>query len=256
MKASSVLAEPTDTILKQGWMLIDFDVETLSQPVIRGWNRFIAESPDFKKTWTIPSKSKEGPDNGYVPREGEVCDGKAYDLKEFFHYRPYLPMLLEEQGVDFTPYRDWLLACDALYRSCRRHAFTVAHDWNEIVPGENFCDLMQNPYAECRHVLRLLSYTQAPSLNTELGKMHVDRNFLTLHVWENIPGLEVKQSDGSIHQYTAVPGKILVFPGKKAHAFTQGTLRGLPHGIVGRELTDTAPKRQSIVSFWHIDCPY
>jgi hypothetical protein len=250
MNATS-LAE-VQGLLDPGWSLIRFDTDDLCAKVISGWNTFLEKPMSYKKKWTIPSKDAEGPDNGYTFRNGKD-NGKSRDLKEFFHYRPYLPALLEQQAVPIGEHREWLLNCDRLYRICRNKGIQITDGLHAYLPSAvPSSGLAEHPFAEFRHVLRLLSYSKPSTKGQMLGEFHTDRNFITLHLWENIPGLEFKARK-TRHQYTVRPGQVLVFPGKKARRISKGQLRGLPHGIVGREDMTTSTKRQSIVFFSHIE---
>jgi isopenicillin N synthase-like dioxygenase len=239
-----------ESIKQRGWALIPVHAEDMQikcEKVIAGWNEFLSTPDTRKQEWTISTKDVEGVDNGYVSKNGGM-----FDFKEYFHYRPHLPALLDQQGVNPDPHRQWLVHCDVLFRTCRKLAGLVAEELNKIMPGHRFESMMEHPFAECHHVLRLLSYTEPPIRGKQLAKFHVDRNFLTLHVWENVPGLGVTQLDGIQFDYAATDGSILTFPSAKAQILTEGVIPGRPHGVVGREEGDVLKKRQSIVFFAHV----
>ncbi|MEK7646317.1 MAG: hypothetical protein AAB381_01320 [Patescibacteria group bacterium] len=246
----------TQSIQKNGYALIPWpkhELESLAQRVMMGWNKFLAEPLESKIKWSIPSKHAEGTDNGYMSRNHEKkLDGKKHDDKEFFHYRRHLSSLLEEQNLVTGDHRQFLLDCDRLFIACRNKALEVAGHLSELVPNMDFCSMMQHPFAECRHVMRLLSYTAQPVKGKKLAEGHEDRCAFTLHVWENKPGLFITTPDKGVVEYTATPGMIATFPGAKMALITEGLLSARYHGVVGRE-ESAGERRQSIVFFSHVE---
>ena len=234
----------------QSWML-DFSNDHIIQRVEEGWMSFLASDSQYKLQFQFQRNmdDPEGPDDGYILRNAEAKkEGGFYDLKEFFHYRPDLHELLAARGVSiYSQTREWLQSCESLYRTCMSSVLEHC----ESIDSELGTDL----YSRVRsvgpglHVLRLLHYKEEMKKGNLLGKAHPDRCFLTLHLYESHPGLEILV-DSEWKEYTPEKGKILAFPGKKAPKETDQRLQALPHRIVAR-IDCPVVKRCSMVFFAH-----
>lgn len=231
--------------------------------VMQGWNTFLALPWEERMKWRCGNPADW--DDGYVPRTPEKhcpgCDGcaspyggTAHDNKHFFHYRPYLPALLEHVHVDYFGHVEWLLAMQTMYKFCQ-HAFCGALlELDSYDSGFCFAERFLSLTATNRHVLRLLSYNEPMLPGQVLGKAHVDRNFGTIQVYESHPALVLNLPQGRLN-YVPKQNQALMFTGAKAATLTDRRLPAINHAVIVPN--DFVPQaevvpRQSIVFFGHI----
>lgn len=230
----------------------------LIEKVMRGWNEFLKLPLEVRMRWRLGDPKDY--DDGYVSRcQGcEGCtlpyDGKMYDNKHFFHYRPHLFALLDHQRVDYSGQLSWLEDMHSLYEFCRDAFLKALCELDLDYPEFGFAERFSSHRARVRRVIRLLSYNEPMRPGQELGKAHVDRNFGTIQVYESHPALVLNLPEGKLN-YAPRENQALMFTGAKAHALTNGRLRGINHAIVVPDdfvPQSTVVPRQSIVFFGHI----
>jgi hypothetical protein len=257
----SDLSSVAASVVESGVGLINFPVESLVQPVVAGWLKFLRKSQDEKDLWTFtdlnnpddPGAKFDGADDGYVPRKPEEkrADGVDYDIKEFFHFKKGLRRFLAEAGTDTSAETEWLCHMETLHAECVRQYLDVTAALEPYYPECNFLERARKAVEEGTPALRLICYKQAVDVGENIGKMHNDRDWLTLHLQDSNPGL-VYTVGGQQVEYVKQPGKVLVFPGKKARKMTNNLLPSLPHGVIAH--LDTIGKRRwTIVFFGHND---
>lgn len=249
---------------KNGYTFIPFSpCPSLITRVVKGWNEFLQIPFADKMKWRLGNP--QDPDDGYIPRTIDSkqvpvgtrsYDGKAYDDKDFFHYRPYLPALLDHAKVPYGKHIEWFEAMQDLYEySLIVLGKEIMKKLDQDIPGINFSKRFTSPIARSRHTLRLLSYKQKLVPGQALGKFHIDRNFGTIQVYESHSALclDLPQDGGRV-PYIPRSNQALFFPSAKAEITTSGLLKGTNHGIVVPEdySGDQNATRQSIVFFGHI----
>lgn len=233
---------PARQLLKNGWALIRFFPLGIVNRVVAGFLEFLKESQEYKDVWTFDMDGKGDPDDGYIHRQGGL-----YDYKSFFHYRPHLADHLALRKVDYIRYREWLSQCFTLYYLSLWSIRKFVTELNEEIPDFGVLDRFISPRAVPQHVMRLLYYEKKIG-NGIIAKPHTDYGFLTLHVAESCTGLCIGPN---MLPYIPEEGKALIFPGKKAQAFTQNKLQALEHCV--KKNGNTSQNRWSIVFFSHID---
>jgi isopenicillin N synthase-like dioxygenase len=154
--------------------------------------------------------------------------------------------------ADVARYEPWLMACHELYARSLEKTAEVYASIEEAIPGINVSQRLRDPRVLWKTRLRLLNYKQVQLPGEVLAKFHPDRDYVTLHLGENWKGLCFDPEGGQRQSYEAQTGKVLVFPGAKANAATNGKLRALMHGVVAPEDSKPGLQRQSAVFFAHI----
>ncbi|MDO8601871.1 MAG: hypothetical protein Q7R62_01930 [bacterium] len=247
----------------------------LAERVRHGWRRFVLKPREYKSRFTIQSvftDPKEGPDDGWISRFGEsvgVAGGGAYDAgKQFFHWRTGLAGDLRTRKVVHEADEvQWFKDCAAFDVACRDLLLRIYCALDAVLPGFNFA---------ARHfavgdmdpdsVIRMLYYPPPEHWGMELGKLHVDRNTITLHVAESAPGCVLHDADSETMLHCR-PDMIVIFAGRKAQLITGGKetaimgnskpvvegglIRALPHRIMVLKGTSLAESRDSLVYFGH-----
>lgn len=216
--------------------------------------RFFAEEPlSYKKQWSVDDGQAD-PDNGFIIRAGETKDDNStYDEKTVLHYRPHLRGSLEKRGVDTHKHFALLVYLDNLLRYCVEAGIAISRRLDELFPHEHF-HLADQVAASNEHVIRLLHYPAVSNLEVKkvedpMADVHLDRDYLTLSVYESQPGFSAGDSLEYDHNYQL--DSLLAFFGIKAEMHTQGKLRAVKHYV--RRLT--ANDRIAIVAFIHIPIP-
>ncbi len=228
-------------LLMQGIARIAFPHVTLVDQVMNGFNRFLAESDEYRELWHFDLSHDNEADDGYVPRKG-----KGHDFKIFFHYRPHLTAHLRHRGVEFGRHVMWLKDCEQLFWIAHERACELLSELDKLVPGRNLERRMEG----CpTNVLRLLSY-DFHSGTRVMAQPHYDRSFLTLHLAEQRPALIV---GGTLEPAKA--GEAIIFFGLKGEAVLGPPARALLHNAVDPEgsQSEEQPNRWAIIFFAHLD---
>ncbi len=218
MKNLSALQQ---NLTEKGYAFVDgVPPQSIIDTVITGFRSLIEEAEkdeNFLKKWSfdLSKTSNEGVDDGLIRRSGGI-----HDKKYFFHYRPRLLKLLEWSEVDTTDYKEFLKACDVLYKHSLGLACSVAEkimvpvNDNETQPLSYF---ISTEASKNQHTLRLLDYDVKNSVEEFLAQPHADRDTLTFPIADSHPGLVLLTRDGSqfLYNQKGYPGQTLVFGGKK-----------------------------------------
>ncbi len=237
-----------DDLLRKNYCVINFPYTPLILGQISGFNQFLEKPPDEKYRWNVEAGLTKDPDLGYIEREGEAKPGGGiYDTKEFFHNKSTLITQLERKEIDFQSELPWLEGGAQLRNICVEYASVImsALEQKLFVPSGTLRDKVRK--AHDLHTLRFLSYHQ--NIEGGFAQSHTDRSGITLHLWENSPGLKllVEGDDGPRIAYSSQHAKALVFFGRKAAYETNGVLTPLKHAVDKEVEGD----RKSFVCFIH-----
>ena len=260
---SSVLLDTRSVaadLVRNGVALQDFPVDDLVVPVVEGWLQFLKKPFEEKLRWKFLNPNNaddiggelEGPDDGYICRNRERRhDGTQYDRKEFFHYKRCLPKLLDAVGVDTSAETEWLKDLKRLHDACIQMSLVVTGQLEQYFPGHNLLARAERGVELGLPTLRLLCYKQAEEEGEQIGKLHTDRDWLTHHLADSMPGLMYK-TNGKVVEYKKIPNKVLLFPGKKAAKLLGRALPAVPHEV--RACPESVGQRRwTVVFFGHND---
>lgn len=191
---------------------IPFATSHLLPKVLEGFQYLLELSEAERKKWAITAPGDEEPDDGLVVKEGGTSDYKA-----FFHFRPRLYKLLRRDGVRITHHQlNWLGECRNLHTACVARGIEIA-GWLDAhfasLDTKVYLHLQREVRAMIQHPLRLLSYDLRPGT---IAQPHVDQSLLTMHLWDNYPGLRLWGTP-----ITPVPDECIVFPGAKMELATR-----------------------------------
>lgn len=244
------------TILKDlktnGYAIIDFPTGDLIKPVMDGYKRFLELSDDEKLRWNIPVDGTNW-QTGYLLREESInsMTGYAFDFKDVFHFQPGLFDRLSERGVDTRQHRDWLASLDKLYNVIFQEAKDIARAIQDEYPGAVKV-VGESKMFQGGHTLRLLNYHMKEREGGLIGAGHIDESFLTFRVFENIPGLRGRLTEGE-QILTAESNQAVIYPGKKAGSISGGEIQPLYHDVIDtRDDKKSDVHRMSIVFFLDI----
>jgi len=241
-------AQTVETFLERGAVSVPFPVSGyyLACSAIVGFRQFLKNEGE-KEKWTIDVQGHGDPDDGYIEREGEMnhdANERPYDRKHFFHYRPELLELLSDAGVDIALHTMWLQTCGKIHQICLNTVAAFVDMLDQEYPE---CDFKKRfDKASCQHTLRLLYYQRPRTPKGVIGKEHYDRCFLTLHIADSEPGLQIGASK---ELFKTEEGRGLLFPGKKAEKISWGNISALQHQIMGEEERN----RWAVLFFSHAD---
>ena len=214
------------------------EVESLVKPAIEGFLRFVKEPMEYKRQWMFDFYQNKDPDDGWIKRKG-----KGHDYKEHVHFRPRLPCLLRERGVNFSRHIEWLDACAALYSKVRHLGEDIALELDEVYPTLRFGERHKKSHG---HVLRLCHYDAVHTNGSILAQPHFDRDLVTLHIADNRPGLHAHDKLIPVQN-----GKIVAFVGDYLDYFTEGKFKALFHGAIEGAVDphELATERWAVIFF-------
>lgn len=236
------MEQACDQMIDRGFAAVRFPISQYIDPVVEGWLEFVDQDSVLKELWTIQGEltdPTEGPDDGWIPRYGTPTEQNpkgTYDDKEFFHYRAYLAAELRRREVKITSRQQrWLRHCAKLDEVCRRELILPIHHGLDRVLSARMGPEALPHFArrwvppgeqDLWSVLRALHYRAARHWGQELGKLHVDRNCITLHLADGSPGCIVHDGD-SESPLTTRRDVVIFFAGRKAQLLTGG--QEMPH---------------------------
>jgi len=251
IRVSQVSHAAVEKLLNDGRAVIPFS-HSYIPGAVHGWDQFLTEPQERKDQFTIDAEGMGDPDDGYIHRTGALrADGVYDDRKEFFHYRHRLTPRLARKGVPLDPHRAWINhSLDKLHLQCASASRMIATALDHRLTGYCFAERVAAAPASSMSVLRLISYDLCGVRTTLLiGKRHVDKCFLTLHIADERPGLILGQET---RPYRANTNTALVFFGDKAGRLTDDRLTPLSHEVVNTSESTDIISRWSIVYFCHI----
>ena len=252
MRVSQITHAAIEKLLNDGYAVIHFSHSHIPG-VVEGWKRFLIEPQERKDEWTIDAEGKGDPDDGYIRRSGTLrADGIYDDHKEFFHYRYRLTPRLARKGISIDPHRAWVNhSLHQLHLQCASTSRMIASALDHHLVGYYFAERVAAAQAMTLSVLRLLSYDLREGRTRALiGKGHTDKCFLTFHIADERPGLQVAQET---HPYRARSNTALLFFGDRAAQITGGKYKALWHEVIDTSKdAAVASSRWSIVYFCHI----
>jgi isopenicillin N synthase-like dioxygenase len=143
---------------------------------------------------------------------------------------------------------EFLYNCYQLHTKLRIHAETIIEQLDKSFPKYGILKQYEKQSPEARNLLRILYYpkTKKPEQFYQ-AHPHIDRCFLTTHIWDSKPGL-ILIDKNKVTPYTTSTDQILNFFGVKAQLQTKGHFTPKPHLVKTKDLTE----RISIVFFTHI----
>jgi hypothetical protein len=194
--------------------------------------------------------------NGKVkpnPRLDELVEGRARKDARKFRYHHNLrslgyfaahPGLVERNSMFFLRTAEMFSAAILLGRE-------IAEELDKQLPGFYFAERMR---MQTDHfLLRLLRYLCTDE-RPEMAQPHTDRDFLTVHIRSDRPGLFLVDGHGTLITDANEDDQesILLFFGRHAWEITRGELRAIPHGVIDTTFRsrDRAP-RHTAVCFLH-----
>lgn len=247
-----------EQLITKGHTTVPFHFDNLVQDIIADFLPMLEELPGDAWTMDHPgSPPEENPDTGIIVRDGGLSKkGETNDHKVVFHYRRYVPKILQERGAELTVSQlRFLKNCERLYTVCQDMIEGVAQSLQPHLVDQGFGNNFVNSPDS---VLRLLAYRDVRRDEPEvIGQTHIDRDGFTLTLGESCSGLQVSL-DESPKVWTPVNSR----PHEKvAHLFCGGrvegveltdgrTLQPLYHRIVGQP-NDGSLIRWSVVFFGH-----
>lgn len=207
---------------------------------------------------------EENYDDGLIARTGIRADGSPSDQKLFYHYRPaldrhtpssshLLPDSLRMAYYQFGATCTWLY--DYLGTIlCRGPALEILAQYHGHQQTPARIRMYHELISCLGSKLRFLYYVAASAKqNAEvqngevaIGKAHTDQSFLTMHLYDNRPGLRFAGDGGS--PWVVQPGQILVFPGDKAQRHLG--IPALEHWVTAP--IDEVKGRVAVVYFAHV----
>jgi hypothetical protein len=218
-----------DAFVRTGRTRLRFPFTHLVAPVIEGYQRLLAEPDDYRRSWEFDIPGKGDPDDGLVQRRGEKNhdpNEPAYDHKDFMHFRPRLPFLLAERGVDYQRHRPLLEAGMNLFSAVRNAELSVGAALDRVMPGH---DILRNMRGCDESVLRVMQYVPGrPGMR--IGKCHCDRCFVTIHLAENFPACMLGNE-----LLVAREDDAMVFAGKHMQKLTEGGIQAVEHEVIVQE---------------------
>lgn len=251
---------------------VPLEIVDLNRRVRALWREFVARPQAEKEKFTLKmlwTPDEEGPDDGWVPKNGQpTVTGGAYDRKEFFHWRPFLAKELRRRGIPLDArMEEWFRLSAALTRRCRALTLQIYKAMDAVLPGYGFAKRhFGDKELDADSVLRMLFYDLPRHIGQELGKLHIDRNFITLHLAESHPGCIIHDGDSET-LLRCEDGVIVIFAGRKAQLLTGGVetdilgnskfvVRGgiiqpALHRIAVPEGADLTVTRDSLIYFAH-----
>ena len=251
IRVSQITHSAVEKLLNDNSAVIHFSHSHVAGAV-EGWSRFLSEPQERKDEFTIDAEGVGDPDDGYLCRHGVLRgDGIYDDYKEFFHHRYRLTPRLMHKGISIDPHSAWLNhSLHQLHLQCESTCRMIASALDQRLPGYHFAERVAAPQARTMSVLRLLSYDlQKARTRTLIGKGHTDKDFLTLHIVDERPGLLIR---GEPQPYRARSNTALVFFGDKASHLTGGRFKPLYHEVIDTSANPAASSRWSIIYFCHI----
>lgn len=226
---------------------IPFKTSDVLPEVMTGFRELLDLPHDVRDRWAITDAGDDKPDDGLVVREGG-----SHDFKAFFHFRPRLLKLLRHAGVRINKRQlDWIAACRELHTRCTACGVEVA-GWLDAyfagLSGGHAPRFQAQARAMTQHPLRLLSYDLRPGT---IAQAHVDQSLLTLHLWDNYPGLRLWGEP-----ITPVPDECVAFSGAKAELLSREFGPALPRIVAATHDVVQDPsatgRREAAVFFLHV----
>ncbi len=249
-RVSQITHSAVEKLLNDRYAVIPFS-HVHVPGALQGWNQFLDEPQEVKDGWTIDVEGAGDPDDGYFRRTGTLQNGILDDIKQGFHYRYRLHPRLHRKGVSVDLYRVWIMhTLSELHRQCAATSRMIARALDSRIHGYQFAERVGAAPAVTTSVLRLLSYDlQAARIKPVIGKRHIDKSFLTIHIAEERPGLRFARET---HPYQPRSRTALIFFGDKAARLTNDLLKPLWHEVIDTSENPSALSRWSIVYFCHI----
>lgn len=233
-----------ERLLERGWARWKGAVVSpeVCEELVAGVRRLIALSHEERELWRfdlqalqrkrwfkrngLPYPMKPDEDDGLYYRGNDRDPERAKDPKWVFHFRPHLPELLRARGVPIGPHEDFLNLCAVVHRMCLLRSRTIIGD---ACAHAEECDAgLVNPEWS---VLRIIVYDLLQE-GAEIGGVHYDRNFFTMHLAESSPGLYfgdrlVETREGELLGFFGLKASE-VFPGATPveHRIVQGRTAG------------------------------
>ena len=229
---SYITNDAAKRLTKQGKITIHFPHDFI-QGIMAGWHEFLREPEQYKQQWTFAPATNGSKEDGYFLRDGTPRGKSAVrdDFKEILHFREHLPLLLRQRGVSSsTSYHEWLANMEELRVQCARTAHAIAVGLDRL-HGFNFAEQLRQ--AEDISFIRLISYDLFRSRNagrTIIGKGHTDGGYLTLHIWDEYPGLFIGMGQDRM-LYRGMPNTALAFCGDQAERATAEVCKTLYHQV-------------------------
>jgi len=231
--------------LKTSSCRIPFQHDELIQSVVYGWGKFLELPPNIKNQWCF------GDNRGLVRRRGGLHDPN----KDFFHIHAGewgLRRSLGVRGVKLNLEQSaFLTSCEKYYSVCLEAVLELARLIDEEIPDLHLVKRLNDRRSLRQHVLRLLWYGPTEKKGEVRAKRHPDKSCITLHSYENIPGLQVRDRTKDTPYYTE-EGSALVFAGDKLERVTEGTIPTVWHGAFAPENAERSEPRVVLVFFSHI----
>lgn len=170
----------------------------------------------------VPRDPKhDEPDDGAIRKSGQ-------DHKLYFHYRPDVEQLLKEKnGVTLSPdQQEWLKYMRQVWDACADAHLEYARKLDHHCPGYEFEKRAErSQHLSC---LRILKYELRAGT---LAKEHTDRDAVTFHLDESLPGLYTTRGDVVRQEESPALPNVLVFAGDQIAEITQGKVPACIHGV-------------------------
>jgi len=249
---------PIEELVTLGHTTVPFHFGNIVHDIITDFLPMLDSLPGEKWTMDHPgSPPEENPDTGILIRDGgKSKKGETNDHKVAFHYRRYVPKLLQDRGVELTESQQHFLKnCDRLFFICEDMISSIAQSLQPHLVDPEFA---QNFLRSTDSVLRILAYRDVRRDEPEvIGQTHIDRDGFTLTLGESCPGLQVSldpfPSKWTPVEYTPEARTAHLFCGGRVEGvkLKDGrTLQPLYHRIVGQP-NDGSLIRWSVVFFGH-----
>lgn len=247
-RVSSADRQLVESLVTYGCEEIPVRISHLLSGCVRRFTHFLEEPKEYREKWnfwTVGEAGKDLTDDGYI----EKGDKPGEDAKHVLHWSKKLLFLLQQRDVDLRPHLDLLHYCETIDNICWREYCHWMEVLDHVVPGYHFYERLREPRARERSLLRLISYKDVPG-KKEIGKPHFDKNALTFHLGELLPGLRVAQAR---ELYVNSPDRPLIFFGKKIEKITNGELKALFHAVTDERMPGDTRRRWCAVWFGHMD---
>ena len=206
-----------------------------------------------KGRYTWHHRDTDEPDDGVIVKlSSDVSDpsiakhGLPPDNKVYIQVRRRTRRLFKAAGVYDDAYCDFFDVTEEIHERLARRWRTFPECLREVRP-----DLPAQTHDCERSVLRLMRYNRArPDDGGLSGKVHTDKNDMSVHVWDSRPGLVLRPAGGGDIDVPTRVGEGLMFSGDGWERLT-----GVPTLVHAAKHDATATEARRVIVYFSYFAP-
>jgi len=186
------------------------------------------------------------------PRPDEIAEGRVREdeTKYKFQFNNRLPGYYSRKGL-IERHVSFFSEVAQLHGEALLLGLEVAEKLDQEMPNYGFLERMfTGEHGAMTRLLRYMCDGEQPGI----AQRHRDRDFLTIHVRSDRPGLWLADKNDVIvpDACETRTNSVLMFFGRKAWEITHGKIRGIVHGVTDTTFKDKLRfPRHTIVTFLH-----